>query len=154
MWLKAQSMGFISPPKAMESLMVAGRLASFIDAWKVLTRDFWVLETIKGYQIPFKGMPVQAQRPPKAKFSKEQEVLGRLPSQEGRNPTLIKRLYQQRWMGAVVPVHQVLRCCDVQIGHCLLTLSLCGSSCLWKRGAISYKSHHLISRIQSWQIRF
>ena len=40
MLLKAQSMGFISPPKAMESLMVVGRLVSFIDAWKVLTRDF------------------------------------------------------------------------------------------------------------------
>ena len=37
--LKAQSMGFKSPPKAREPLKVAGRLAQFIDTWKVLTGD-------------------------------------------------------------------------------------------------------------------
>ena len=41
--------------------MVAGRLASFINTWKVLTKDLWVLDTIKGYQMPFKDMPLQAQ---------------------------------------------------------------------------------------------
>jgi len=55
--------------------MVAGRLASFVNSWKVLTKDLWVLDTIKGYQIPFKGVPIQAQIPPEAKFSREQEVL-------------------------------------------------------------------------------
>ena len=72
---KAQSMGVKSPPKVMESLMVTKRLASFVDAWKVLTGDLWVLDTIVGYQIPFKGVPVQAQKPPEARFSKEQEAL-------------------------------------------------------------------------------
>ena len=55
--------------------MVGGRLASFVDAWKVLTEDLWVLNTIAGYQISFKEVPMQAQRPPEARFSKEQEVL-------------------------------------------------------------------------------
>ena len=41
--LKAQGMGFKAPPKAKESLFiirVAGRLAYFINIWKVLTGDF------------------------------------------------------------------------------------------------------------------
>jgi len=38
-------------------------------------------------------MPVQAQRPPEAKFSKEQEVLGRLPSPEWQNPTSDAQLW-------------------------------------------------------------
>ena len=41
---------------------VAERLASFIDTWKVLIGDTWVLNTIVGFQIPFKGQPFQAQR--------------------------------------------------------------------------------------------
>ena len=68
-------MGFKKPPKEMETLMVAGRLASFVDTWNVLTGDLWVLNTVVGYQIPFKEVPLQAQRPPEARFSKEQEVL-------------------------------------------------------------------------------
>ena len=72
MLLKAQSMGFKAPPKAKEPLKVAGRLASFIDTWKVLTGDVWVLNTIAGYQIPFKGEPEQARKPPEAVFSEEQ----------------------------------------------------------------------------------
>ena len=55
--------------------MVAGRLASFVNAWRVLTGDLWVLNAIVGYQIPFKEVPVQVQRPPEARFSKEQEAL-------------------------------------------------------------------------------
>lgn len=75
MLLKAQSMGFIVPPKVKEPLKVAGRLASFIDTWKVLTGDIWVLNTIVGYQIPFKGEPQQAQRPPEPVFSEEHTTL-------------------------------------------------------------------------------
>ena len=40
--------------KTMESLIVAGRLASFVNAWKVLTGDLRVLDTVVGNQIPFK----------------------------------------------------------------------------------------------------
>lgn len=75
MLLKAQSMGFKVPPKVKEPLKVAGRLASFIDTWKVLTGDIWVLNTIVGYQIPFKGEPQQAQRPPEPVFSEEHTTL-------------------------------------------------------------------------------
>ena len=68
-------MGFKVPPKVKEPLKVAGRLASFIDTWKVLTGDIWVLNTIVGYQIPFKGEPQQAQRPPEPVFSEEHTTL-------------------------------------------------------------------------------
>ena len=44
--LKAQSMGFKSPQKTKECLMVARRLASFVNSWMVLIKDLWVLDTI------------------------------------------------------------------------------------------------------------
>ena len=49
MLLKAQTMG-LSPPK-ITSPLVAGRLGKFIDTWKVLTSDLWVLQGFKGFQI-------------------------------------------------------------------------------------------------------
>ena len=54
---------------------MAGRLAYSIDTWKVLTGDPWVSEVIVGYQLPFKVVPYQVQRPPEAMFSKEQAAL-------------------------------------------------------------------------------
>ena len=54
---------------------MAGRLAYFIDTWKVLTGDPWVLDAIVGYQISFKAEPSQVQRPLEAMFSKEQAAL-------------------------------------------------------------------------------
>ena len=54
--------------------MVAGRLAKFVNTWKVLTQDSWVLQTVKGFQIPFVGQPVQHQRPAIPCFPLEQLV--------------------------------------------------------------------------------
>ena len=67
--------GVQNPPKAREPLKVTGRLAQFIDTWKVLTGDTWILNTIKGYAIPLKGKPLQSQRPLEGVFSKEQTAL-------------------------------------------------------------------------------
>ena len=61
--------------KAKGPLKVAGRLAFFIDTWNVLTGDLWVLNTIAGFQIPFKGEPVQVQRSAEFVFSEEQITL-------------------------------------------------------------------------------
>ena len=55
--------------------MVAGRLASFLDTWKVLTRDTWVLNAIEGYQIPFVGAPSQLKIPQEGVFSQEHKAL-------------------------------------------------------------------------------
>jgi len=73
--VKVREMGFRVPPKAKAPLKVAGRLASFVDTWKVLTKDTWVLDAIQGYQIPFVGRPFQAQKPQEGVFSQEQAAL-------------------------------------------------------------------------------
>ena len=52
MLVKVREMGFRVPPKAKAPIKVVGRLASFVDTWKVLTKDTWVLDAIQGYQIP------------------------------------------------------------------------------------------------------
>ena len=41
----------------------------------VLTKDRWILETIKGFQTPFVGQPVQIQRPSVPTFSSELAAL-------------------------------------------------------------------------------
>ena len=66
MLLKAQAMG-LSPPE-VTSPLVAGRLGMFIDSWKVLTGDFWVLQAVKGFKIPFVSLPSQDTMPTKVYF--------------------------------------------------------------------------------------
>ena len=50
-----------------------GRKVGFLH--QHLTGDAWVLNTIAGYQIPFKGEPEQARRPPEAVFSQRNKQL-------------------------------------------------------------------------------
>ena len=45
MLLKAQKMGLL-PQKEVQPLSVAGRLGHFVDTWKVLTNDPWVLQAV------------------------------------------------------------------------------------------------------------
>ena len=49
--------------KGKAPLKVTGRLASFVNTWKVLTRDTWVLDAIQGYKIPLLGTPYQSYKP-------------------------------------------------------------------------------------------
>ena len=65
-------MGFTLPAQVEMPARLAGRLTHFINAWKVLTTDSWVLQTIKGFQIPFVGKPVQERRPRVPSFPSEQ----------------------------------------------------------------------------------
>ena len=44
-------------------------------AWGKLTKDQWVLSTIKGYRIEFHHMPYQAHKPHTPKFNRDQQVL-------------------------------------------------------------------------------
>jgi len=67
--VQTKGMGFILPPHTEVSLKVAGRLAN---TWRVLTRDNWVLQAIKGFQIPFVGQPVLERKPRVLSFSLEQ----------------------------------------------------------------------------------
>ena len=65
-------MGFILPTQTELPLKVAGRLAHFINTWKVLTKDSWVLQAVKGFQIPLVGKPVQERKPRVPSFPSEQ----------------------------------------------------------------------------------
>jgi len=47
MLFTAKEIGFVVPPRAKVPSEVEGRLASFVDTWKVLTKDTWVLDAIQ-----------------------------------------------------------------------------------------------------------
>ena len=73
------------PPMAKMPLMVAGRLANFINTWKVFAKDSSVLETVKGFQIPFVGQPVESQKPAMPCFPSQQLVQGFHEIDEGND---------------------------------------------------------------------
>ena len=50
MLFKAKGMGFILPTQAELPLKEAGRLAHFINTWKVLTKDSQVLQAVKAFR--------------------------------------------------------------------------------------------------------
>lgn len=41
------------------SEITTGRLVNFLNNWRVITQDNWVLQTISGYKIPFISNPRQ-----------------------------------------------------------------------------------------------
>ena len=75
MLVKVREMGFRFLPKAKAPLKVVGRLASFVDTWKVLTRDTWVLDAIQGYKIPLLRTPHQSHKPQEGVFSQHHTAL-------------------------------------------------------------------------------
>ena len=42
---------------------VGGRLAQFSRNWEMLTRDPWILTTVKGYRLPLQQWPSPTQAP-------------------------------------------------------------------------------------------
>ena len=50
----------------------AGRLQYFLKNWETLTRDRWVLETVRGYKIEFRMNPWQQGRPRPLQFNQSQ----------------------------------------------------------------------------------
>ena len=65
--------GWVLRRREVQLLRVAGRLGQFIDTWKVLTNDLWVLQTVKGFRIPFASLPTQGTLPTEPVFPPEQE---------------------------------------------------------------------------------
>ena len=61
----------LSPPE-VTSPLVAGKLGMFIDTWKVLTSDLWVLQAVKGFKIPFVSLPNQSLMPTAPVFPSKQ----------------------------------------------------------------------------------
>ena len=53
----------------------AGRLAHFACNWETITKDRWVLNTIKGYTMEFHTTPYQAYEPHPPRFNQEQQFL-------------------------------------------------------------------------------
>ena len=53
----------------------AGRLRDHLHTWKVLTKDPWVLNTVRGYQIDFLSEPHQRVKPHTPHYSVEQNQL-------------------------------------------------------------------------------
>ena len=51
---------------------VAGRLSKCLGNWKLITRDQWVLNTVRGYSIEFLTEPTQARRPQQPELPVEQ----------------------------------------------------------------------------------
>ncbi|XP_044585057.1 uncharacterized protein LOC123265399 [Cotesia glomerata] len=49
--------------------MFAGRLKYFLNAWKTITEDKFVLQCVKGYKIPFESPPIQTCPPPEKVWS-------------------------------------------------------------------------------------
>jgi len=50
-------------------------LSHFHTNWKVITTDKWVLDTVKGFQIPFTSQPDQKDWPNPPMSSAEQSLL-------------------------------------------------------------------------------
>lgn len=54
---------------------LGGRLSQFIDRWRGITSNPWVLQTVSGYRIDFVSTPVQRRRLNPLRFSKEEEMV-------------------------------------------------------------------------------
>ena len=76
------------PPIMVEGRVLAGRLRLFLRNWQSLTKDSWVLSTIRGYEIPLFQTPSQ-KHPPVSVVSREENSLylrrGSVTSREGCN---------------------------------------------------------------------
>jgi hypothetical protein len=77
---------------AKTDLPPAGKLWDHVDTWKVITRDMWVLDTIRGYHIDFLWEPHQPALPHSPQCSEEliveelKELLGKGAIAEVQNP--------------------------------------------------------------------
>ena len=75
----------------------AGRLQDHVNIWKVLTKDPWVLDTVRGYQIDFLSEPHQRVIPNTPHYSAEQTQL------------IVEEVQELLNKGAVVQIHSPRR---------------------------------------------
>ena len=71
---KLHAMGFSTVQRLQSSLPVAGKLRHFVDNWKLLTADQWVLNAVQGFLIPFREEPRQDRAPLPYQYPAEQLV--------------------------------------------------------------------------------
>ena len=62
-------------PLKVDHHPIAGRLSKHLMNWKLITRDQWVLNTVRGYSIEFLTNPIQARRPQQPELTVEQAHL-------------------------------------------------------------------------------
>ena len=85
------------PFKTMEwNGPVAGRLSRFIENWKLITTDPWVLNTVQGHQIEFLQQPGFHRLPP-MHYSHQEKL------------AISEEVTKMQGKGAVVPVHRDLQ---------------------------------------------
>lgn len=53
----------------------AGQLAHFLPNWEKISKDRWVLDTVRGYFIEFHSLPQQSQKPCSPTFNQSQQQL-------------------------------------------------------------------------------
>ena len=75
----------------------AGRLRDHINTWKVMTKDLWVLDTVRGYRIDFLSEPHQRVIPHTSRYSAEQTQL------------IVEEVQELLNKGAVVQIHSPRR---------------------------------------------
>ena len=59
----------------MQNFRPAGRLQYFLKNWEKLTNDPFILELVKGYQIPFLSEPSQTAPPSSTSMSQEETAI-------------------------------------------------------------------------------
>lgn len=58
-----------------QSVPVGGRVKFFIQNWKVITRDPWILQSVKGIELPLVSNPYQKRIPVPSKFRAADQIL-------------------------------------------------------------------------------
>ena len=64
-------MGIKEVPPQLQKLAVAGRISHFLNNWRLVTKDQWVLQTVQGVEIEFSHPPHQARKPHPPQLSQE-----------------------------------------------------------------------------------
>ena len=59
----------------LENLQTAGRLRFFLENWKKLTNDPFILKVVQGYQIPLLSEPTQFSSPSEVQMKQEEQIL-------------------------------------------------------------------------------
>lgn len=75
-WLQSEKKILKVRNKSSKTKRKSGKLKNFISNWKYLTKNNWIVSTIKGYKIEFDKKPVQEKIPVPIKFNnKEKELI-------------------------------------------------------------------------------
>ena len=72
---RALSMILPSIERGIVATVHAGRIRWFIQNWRLITQDQWVLEMVQGFRLPLLQTPVQSKPPPEIHLAADQTAL-------------------------------------------------------------------------------